>query len=916
MDKDNAAKNKITLGILAHVDAGKTTLAEALLYSCGIVKTPGRVDKGNAFLDTFELEKKRGITIFSKQAVFEYNNVTYTLLDTPGHADFASEAERTLSVLDYAVLVISGTDGVQSHTVTLFHLLEEYKVPVIVFVNKMDIAERSEQSLLDELGDRTGYAFGNFSTPSDEDIASLSEALMEEYLSGGKMSPETIKKEVRARHIIPVFFGSALKLTGVEQFLDGLSYLTVPFDGDPSAPVTARVIKITHDPDGTRLTHLKLLSGTVSVRDTLNGEKVDRIRIYSGGSFKTTESVGPGTIVAICGLSSTYAGELIGSTEKASDIVPRLFPAMSYSLILPDGADIHKVFQGLKNLSEELPETGFEYIEETNEIKAGIMGSIQTEILKSLILERLGLDVSFGPGNIIYRETVTSVSEGVGHFEPLRHYAEAHVKIEPNERGRGIEIFSDVSTDDLELNFQRLIMTHLAERRHKGVLTGSELTDVKLTVVGGRSHPKHTEGGDFRQATYRAVRQGLMYNTSVLLEPYYDFMLEVPAAQLGRAMNDITRLEGTVKTHSLTQERAVIYGRAPVSTMHEYAFEVTAYTRGEGKLSLSPGGYDVCHNADEVIAEKAYDPASDLRNTPDSVFCAHGAGFVVPWNEVYNYMHVPLKTSPGHMSSGNALQADTFGNPMSADAFGPSISSESAKDTPQSTNSRSSGGSYTGSALDGELAEIFNRTYGSGTSKKGGNLFSPLPEVRHEAPREHVEIKPRDTVPEYLLVDGYNIIFAWDDLNDLAKTNLDGARHRLMDILSNYRGFKDITLILVFDAYKVKGGVEKIEEYHNIHVVYTKEAETADSYIEKTAGALAKKGHVTVATSDSAEQVIIFGTGALRMSARELRDEIAVASKSISEIISEKTPTTRNPLIDSLPRETAEKLESKRFTQK
>ncbi len=914
MDKNIDTKNKITLGILAHVDAGKTTLAEALLYSCGIVKTPGRVDKGNAYLDTFELEKKRGITIFSKQAVFELGGKSFTLIDTPGHVDFASEAERTLSVLDYAILVISGTDGVQSHTTTLFNLLSDYHVPIIVFVNKMDIATRSEKSLLDELSARTGQAFGNFTDFSAEDIASLSEPLMNEYLETGKLSDVTLVSETKTRSIIPVFFGSALKLTGVEQFLSGLSKLTVPYAGDPSLPFSARVFKITHDSDGTRLTHLKILSGTISVRYKINEEKIGRIRIYSGENCKSVETAGPGTVVALCGLSESYAGELIGG--EGHDIAPQLSPVISYSLILPPGANIHKTFSDLQVLSEELPETGFTYYEETNEIRLGIMGAVQTEVLKNLISTRLGIDVEFGPGRIIYKETVSSISEGVGHFEPLRHYAEAHIEIEPNERGRGIEIFTDVSTDDLEMNFQRLIMTHLAERRHKGVLTGSELTDVKLTVIGGRAHPKHTEGGDFRQATYRAVRQGLMSNTSVLLEPYYDFMLDVPAAQLGRAMTDITRLSGSVKTHTLTTERAVIYGRAPVSTMLEYAFEVTAYTKGEGRLSLSPGGYDVCHNAEEVIAERAYDPTADLRNTPDSVFCAHGSGFVVPWNEVYDYMHVPRqltdKRKPVKVTDGSAMPAaGTAGNgSLRADK----ASEEGTVSDASSTSG--SGFSYSASSgLDKELESIFNRTYGGGTAKTERNLFSPLPEVKHQDAPQHVDIKPREDIPEYLLVDGYNIIFAWDDLNDLAKTNIDGARHRLMDILSNYRGFKNITLILVFDAYKVKGGVERIEEYHNIHVVYTKEAETADSYIEKTAGVLAKKGHVTVATSDSAEQVIIFGTGALRMSARELRTEIEIANKNIREILSEKAPSTRNALIDHLPKKTAEKLENKRITQ-
>lgn len=895
------SKNRITIGILAHVDAGKTTLAEALLYSCGILKTQGRVDKGNSYLDNFELERKRGITIFSKQARFPLPDFDVTLIDTPGHVDFASEAERTLSVLDYAILVISGVDGVQSHTATLFELLKHYKIPTFIFINKMDISLRTHEELNEMLSKNLSDNCVECSEGIDgllksESIAGLTENMLEEYLENGAIPLPMLQQEIKARHVFPCFYGSALKNTGLPEFIEALDTLMLPFISDSSDAFRAQVFKITRDTMNNRLTWLKILSGSLKVKDDIFGEKVNQLRLYSGEKFEPCEEALAGDIVAVTGLTTTSAGTEISSDREEAVLVPILSPVMSYKLLLPIGTDIHHTFKQLQELSEELPEISLIISEDTGEIQAQIMGEIQIEILKSLIKTRLNLDVEFGVGTIIYKETVEDISEGVGHFEPLRHYAEAHLKIEPNERGRGIEVFSDVSTDELELNWQRLIMTHVYERRHRGVLTGSLLTDVKITVVGGRAHPKHTEGGDFRQATYRAVRHGLMYNKSVLLEPYYDFCLEVPATQLGKAMNDISRLYGNLKTHNIIGDKAVLYGRCPVSTMHGYAIEVSAYTKGEGKLSVSSGGYDLCHNADEVIEAKCYNPESDLRNTPDSVFCAHGSGFVVPWNQVYDYMHIERKLLPKKTVS-------TPTAPVAA---------------PQTStyDSTEKGGHYSYSAstvLDKELAAIFNRTYGSQKSDKPKDVYRPMPEVRKSTAPQHVHVKTEEPVPEYLLVDGYNIIFSWPELNELSKTNLEGARRKLMDILCNYQGFKQMTLILVFDAYKVEGAIEKVEQYHNIHVVYTKEAETADRYIEKTVKELVKKYHVTVATSDATEQIIIWGSGALRMSAKELQAEVDIAGKEINHILSEKETGRRNQLVDALPPEVAEYINSLRI---
>ncbi len=870
-------KKRITVGILAHVDAGKTTLAEAFLFNAGSLKALGRVDKGSSYLDTFALERKRGITIFSKQARFSLPDFDVTLIDTPGHVDFASEAERTLSVLDYAILVISGVDGVQSHTETLFRLLAHYNVPVFIFVNKSDISQRSRSELIADLKHHLSdvcVSFDRFMSvedaASDESVAELSEELMNEFLENGSVGEDTLKREICNRHIIPCFFGSALRNEGVADFMNVINALMIPytsrFDDDK---FRAMVFKITRDTMNNRLTWLKVVSGRFRVKEEISGEKVNQLRLYSGDKFESCDEVTVGDIVAVTGLTGTSAGTLITKEGETGTLIPMLSPVMSYKLELPPRTDIHHTFRQLQDIAEELPEISLVIADDTGEIQAQIMGEIQIEILKALIKDRLNLDVEFGVGTIIYKETVADVSEGVGHFEPLRHYAEAHLKIEPNERGRGIEVFSDVSVDELDMNWQRLIMTHVLERRHRGVLTGSFLTDCKITVIGGRSHPKHTEGGDFRQATYRAIRHGLMYNTSVLLEPYYDFCLEVPAGQLGKAMNDITRLSGSIRTHSIEGEKALIFGRCPVATMHGYNLEVIAYTKGEGKLSVSAGGYDVCHNAEEVIEAKHYSPESDLRNTPDSVFCAHGAGFAVPWNEVYDYMHVERKLDARKTMHTKVLTEEDL-----------------QKSSKPAASSESGNFSYSASAaLDSELAAIFNRTYGSRKEEKPKDVYAPLPEVRKATEDKPYVYKPVEKVPEYLLVDGYNIIFSWDELYELSKTSLEAARRRLMDILCNYQGFKQMTLILVFDAYKVEGSVEKVEDYHNIHVVYTKEAETADRYIERTVKNLAKKYNVTVATSDATEQIIIWGSGAFRMSAKELKAEVDAANQRIHEVL-------------------------------
>lgn len=883
---------RMVVGILAHVDAGKTTLAESILYLSGNIRSLGRVDHGNTFLDTNEMERARGITIFSKQAEVTLKagdeEFPVTFMDTPGHVDFSAEMERTLQILDYAVLVINGMDGIQGHVLTLWKLLKRYHIPTFLFVNKMDQSGTDREKLLRELQERLSEHCLPFDVPQNEgwreSVAMCTEELMEQYLETGKIELTDIKDAIAERHIFPCFFGSALKIQGVEELLQSLVTLT----NRKSYPAQfgARVYKITRDDKGNRLTHVKMTGGSLKVKELIGEEKADQIRFYSGVQFRTETEAKAGEVCAITGLESTYAGQGLGMEESLEQ--PVLAPVLTYQLILPAGAEPHVVYRKLMLLEEEEPLLHLVWEEQTKEIRAQVMGEVQIEVLKNLIKERLGLEVSFGTGCIVYKETIAEPVEGVGHFEPLRHYAEAHILLEPGERGSGLTFATDVSTDVLDLNWQRLILTHLEEKQHKGVLTGAPITDMKLTVIGGRSHKKHTEGGDFREATYRAVRQGLKKAKSILLEPVYEFRLEIPQECVGRAMTDIGKMQGKFSDPEMTGNLAVLSGTAPVATMQEYPMEVAAYTKGEGRILLSPGGYEPCHNAEEVIAAFGYDSEADLANPTGSVFCAHGAGFVVPWDEVENYMHVETEWEEEDAAKGTLSQPVT----------------------------RKSGGSAVGafSAEDKELAEIFNRTYGKSENKgKTGSAYDPMSVVhRPSAPRK-VEIKPQERQEEYLLVDGYNIIFSWDELNEMSKTNIAAARQKLMDVLCNYQGFKKCTLILVFDAYKVEGFQGEVQKYHNIHVVYTKEAETADQYIEKTVHQIAKKYKVTVATSDATEQVIIWGAGAMRMSAQGLLQEVQETNKEIRRLLDETKKPGKESMLKGLDPEVAELLEEVRL---
>ncbi len=910
-----SAKRQV-IGILAHVDAGKTTLAESILYLSGNIRSLGRVDHGNTFLDTNEMERSRGITIFSKQAEVTIKagqqELPVTFMDTPGHVDFSAEMERTLQILDYAVLVINGMDGIQGHVLTLWKLLKRYHIPTFLFVNKMDQSGTDRGKLLKELQERLSDHCIPFDVPQEEEwkesVAMCTEELMEQYLETGELAMEDIKSAIANRHIFPCFFGSALKIQGIEELLQGLANLTIR--KQYPAEFGARVYKITRDEKGNRLTHVKLTGGSLRVKELIGEEKADQIRFYSGVQFRTENEACAGEVCAITGLESTYAGQGLGMEESLEQ--PVLAPVLTYQLILPAGAEPHVVYRKLMQLEEEEPLLHLVWEEQTKEIRAQVMGEVQIEVLKNMIKERLGLEVSFGTGCIVYKETIAEAVEGVGHFEPLRHYAEAHILLEPGERGSGLTFASDVSTDVLDLNWQRLILTHLEEKQHKGVLVGAPITDMKLTVIGGRSHKKHTEGGDFREATYRAVRQGLKKAKSILLEPVYEFRLEVPQECVGRAMTDIGKMQGKFSDPEMNGNMAVLSGTAPVATMQEYPMEVAAYTKGEGRILLSPGGYEPCHNEEEVIAMMGYDSEADLANPTGSVFCAHGAGFVVPWDEVENYMHVETEWEEEEYagSIANALQssnADTGAN--AGQGSGVPIGAAS-----QST--RKSGGSAVGafSAEDKELAEIFNRTYGKSESKgKNGSAYDPMSVVhRPSAPRK-VEIKLQERQEEYLLVDGYNIIFSWDELNELSKTNIAAARQKLMDVLCNYQGFKKCTLILVFDAYKVEGFQGEVQKYHNIHVVYTKEAETADQYIEKTVHQIAKKYKVTVATSDATEQVIIWGAGAMRMSAQGLLQEVQETNKEIRRLLYEVKKPGKESMLKGLSPEVVELLEEVRL---
>ena len=898
---------KLVIGILAHVDAGKTTLSESMLYLSGSIRKLGRVDYGNAFLDTYELERERGITIFSKQAVFTLGETQVTLLDTPGHVDFSAEMERTLQVLDYAILVINGADGVQGHTQTLWRLLARYQIPVVLFVNKMDQNGTDKEALMAELKKRLDEGCTDFGTEQNRDgfmenLAMCDETSLERYLETGLLETEDIIRLIMARKVFPCFFGSALKLTGVEEFLKGIETYMKPkvFPEE----FGAKVYKIARDDQGSRLTYMKITGGSLKVKTLLsNGsgstaergtgeeseyweEKADQIRIYSGSRYEMVNEAKAGSVCAVTGLSKTYPGEGLG-IEAASEI-PVLEPVLTYQIQLPSECDVHRMLLQLRQMEEEDPLLHIVWNEQLNEIHAQLMGEVQIEILKRLILERFGVAVEFGTGNILYKETIQEAIEGVGHFEPLRHYAEVHLLMEPLEAGSGLQFSSACSEDILDRNWQRLILTHLEEKEHLGVLTGSPITDMKLTVVTGRAHQKHTEGGDFRQATYRAVRQGLKKAKSILLEPYYEYRLEVPAEMIGRALADMQKMHGTFGSPLMEGEMSVLSGTAPVVTMRDYQTEVIAYTKGRGRLFCTFKGYAPCHNADEVIEAIGYDSEHDLDNPTGSVFCSHGAGFVVKWDQVQEYMHV---------ESGLSLPEVEVKRGISETLSSSSVPGES--------------GAW---QSEKELEEIFVRTFGPIKRERSDSSFRST-SVNKDETKVKIRQKP-DIQDEYLLVDGYNIIFSWDELKDLAEVNIESARNKLMDILCNYQGYKKCTLILVFDAYKVEGNIGEVLLYNNIHVVYTKEAETADQYIEKVVHEIGRKYHVTVATSDRLEQVIIMGQGGNLLSARGLKEEIEIVNNEIRNECLAKRQNSRNYLFNHMSDEMADYMEDVRLGKK
>lgn len=840
---------KIVVGILAHVDAGKTTLSEGMLYTSGAIRTMGRVDNRDAFLDTYALERERGITIFSKQAVFSLGTTQVTLLDTPGHVDFSPEMERTLQVLDYAILVISGADGVQGHTRTLWNLLRRYEIPTFVFVNKMDQKGTDAEVLLQELKNVLEEGCVDFSTKRDahfyEEAAVCSEDALEEFLETGRLKKETLQELFLERQLFPCFFGSALRLEGVKEFVEQMQELIKV----PAYPETfgAKVFKIARDEAGNRLTYLKITGGSLKVKAVIEGQKVNQIRIYSGEKYEAVNEVEAGSICAVTGLSDTYPGEGLGAEQGT--YLPVLEPVLNYQVIPTEGDDPILLLPKLRELEEEEPQLHIVWEEALQEIHVQLMGEVQLEVLKTLIYERFGVEVEFGQGNILYKETIQNTVEGVGHFEPLRHYAEVHLLLEPGEPGSGVQCMSVCSEDLLDRNWQRLILTHLMETEHRGVLTGAPITDIRITLVSGKAHLKHTEGGDFRQAVYRAVRQGLKQAESVLLEPYYEYRLELPSENVGRAMTDIERMHGTFGLPQTEADRTILTGMAPVSTMRDYQKEVHAYTRGNGTLQCTLKGYAPCHNTEEVLVATGYDSERDTLHPTGSVFCAHGAGFLVPWYEVKEYMHLP------------------------------SIMQEKLSDSSEEKQTAYRVSKETDAWIDTEEVDrIIAQSVGANKKQK------TLPKKKvPEYYKSTSKPKKQEVREEYLLVDGYNVIFAWEDLKDLAQVSIDGARGKLLDVLCDYQGMKKCNLIVVFDAYRVQGHKTEISTYHNIHVVFTKEAETADQYIEKFAHENGKKYNVTVATSDGLEQIIIRGQGCRLLSARELKDEIERTKKTLFE---------------------------------
>ena len=992
------------IGILAHVDAGKTTLSEGILYKTGTIRKTGRVDHGDAFLDTEALEKQRGITIFSKQAEFSVNGKTFTLLDTPGHVDFSPEMERTLQVLDCAVLVISAPEGVNGRVRQLWKLLEHYEIPVLLFINKMDQPGTDRAAVLADLQNRFGEGCVDFqqnmlADDVQEQIAVCDEEVLASYLEDGQIGPDVIRKMVRQRKLFPCYFGAALQMEGIDDLLAGLAEYAGISDktaedrsddnlpgtaGSPKEPpetdqeqnrtfrgngFAARVFKISRDPQGMRLTWIRLLSGTLKVKSLLQTgedgkeEKIDQIRIYSGSNYEMVQELETGRIAALTGLENSFAGQGLGSVENGTAEI--LQPVYNSAVILREETDRSHVLQALHILEEEEPLLRVSVDPETKEMQVGIMGEVQTQILQQLLEERFGLHVRFGEGKIAYRETIADVTEGVGHFEPLRHYAEVHLLMEPGEPGSGLQFAADCSTDLLALNWQRLILTHLEERDWQGVLTGSELTDIKITVIGGRAHEKHTEGGDFRQATYRAVRQGLMAAKSILLEPVYQYEIRLPAGLIGRAMTDMERMGGTINPPETTGEEAVLTGTVPASELLGYQTELTSYTGGAGQLTTSIAGFFPCHNAEEIIEEKAYDPDADTANPSGSVFCSHGAGVIIPWDAVREYMHVDTGWRPGMLRADDGgwivpddgdgagrRMRDAYGGAGTAedDLLEQAVSAQEirlARQRQEEASLSFKEREQRRGAAEKELKEIFERTYGAVRTQSGkvsGTLdrtenpddetvydqaWRDYRKKQKEGTKERKEItgssgkngKKKNYAgggkPRCLLVDGYNIIFAWEHLKKLAMKNIDSARDALMDILSDYQGYDGCTLILVFDAYKVRGGERHILKYHNINVVYTKEAETADAYIEKTVHEIGRNYEVTVATSDGLEQMIILGAGASRISAKELEKMTARARREAKESYEAgRDGKSLNRLLDHVQPELAEHLEAIRRGEK
>lgn len=900
------------IGILAHVDAGKTTLSESMLYLSGTIRNLGRVDNKDAFLDNNEMERARGITIFSKQAMFFIDDTQITLLDTPGHVDFSAEMERTLQVLDYAILVISGADGVQGHTQTLWHLLQVYQIPVFLFINKMDQNGTNQDAILQEVRKRFGDGCIDFGQERNEEfyeqIAMCEEELLEKFLEYGEVTEECIQLAIQKRKVFPCFFGSALKLDGVESFMKGLVDYTVPRQYPES--FGAKVFKITRDDSGNRLTYMKITGGTLKVRDALSNqkkltcgnesenvllagekyrkeitweEKVNQIRCYSGKKYEVVNEIAAGSICAVTGLTQTYPGEGLGI--ESVETIPILEPVLSYQIILPLGCDPRTMLPKLRQIEEEEPELHIVWEEELQEIQAQIMGEVQIEILQNIIKERFGVEVEFGTGRIVYKESIANMVEGVGHFEPLRHYAEVHLLLEPGERGSGLQFELGCSEDELERNWQRLVLTHLQEREHRGVLTGSAITDMKITLVTGRAHKKHTEGGDFREATYRAVRQGLKQAESVLLEPYYEFQLEIPEVMVGRAMTDIEKMHGICELTKSENDMAVLVGSAPVVTMKNYHKEVLAYSKGQGRLFCNLKGYEPCHNAEEIIEIIGYDSERDINHPTGSVFCAHGAGFLVPWNEVKEYMHIESvlkeKKDPTKLLQEESVSVDSREDWIDIE----------------------------------EIDRILSKTYYANRGNKAG-WKKEKSIIQSYARTSSKTNRKWETKTEYLLVDGYNIIFAWEELRELAKDNIEGARGKLMDILCNYQGIRKCQLMLVFDAYRIQGHPTEIYDYHNIHIVYTKEAETADQYIEKFAHENCNHYNVVVATSDGLEQIIIRGQGCTLLSATDLKEEVDRAAKETLEHYQERQVEKKNFLFDTVSEESVKAIESLLYDNK